>query len=362
MISSNFVHTKVQTTKLTVLNQTFAHIRMLSNQLPDQPRADRAMHQLLCTNIKLTRKVLTKNVIRTIMKRNIGTIEVEKYVGLVCKQNVKKKRNVPMIRYTMKMKLDDAEFDENMIRKQFKQKLREYEKTTIRGSPADVEFRRIMKLEVEDVWIKGKLKNIQKVKRLVEKYAPTGGNGNIRDVIVADEKLNEMNDNIGKDVKRYGGVTINDEEEAALKLDPEYRVYKRIDEVDLEVEIEKGSTKARYHFMCENNNNNQNATQDNNNNDDNTKEFDIENKVANYGNIRATDLPTVQRLFPPKPSTIRREVIMQSVKDKMLNKVREFKDKNCNDKGFVKKGNISNTVSNLLNIINPIFERIYFLP
>ena len=137
MIVTNSVHTKVQTNQLTMLSQTFAHIRNLSYQLPDQPRADRAMHQLLCTNMKLTRKVLTKNLIRTIMKRNIGTNEVEKYVGVECKQNVKKKRNVPMIRYTMKMKLDDAEFDENMIRKQFKQKLCEYEKTTIRGSPAD---------------------------------------------------------------------------------------------------------------------------------------------------------------------------------------------------------------------------------
>jgi hypothetical protein len=120
-------------------------------------------------------------------------------------------------------------------------------------------------------------------------------------------------------------------------------VYKRIDEADLEVEIEKGCTRARYHFMGENNNNHS-ASQDNNDNDDIRKEFDLENKVANYANIRATDLPNVQRLFPPKPSTIRREVIMQSVKDKMLNKDREYKENNCNEKGFIKKGNINHTV------------------
>ena len=86
MIVTSSVHTKVQTTKLTMLNQTFAQIRNLSYQLPDQPRADRAMHQLLCTNIKLTRKVLTVNLIRTILKRNIGTNDVERYVRIVCKQ------------------------------------------------------------------------------------------------------------------------------------------------------------------------------------------------------------------------------------------------------------------------------------
>jgi hypothetical protein len=68
--------------------------------------------------MKLTRKVLTKNLIRTIMRKNIGTNDVEKYVNVVCKQNVRKKRNVGMIQYAMNMKLDDAEYDEWMIRKQ----------------------------------------------------------------------------------------------------------------------------------------------------------------------------------------------------------------------------------------------------
>ena len=84
-------------------------------------------------------------------------------------------------------------------------------------------------------------------------------------------------------------------------------------------------------------NNNLNADQDTNNNVNNFKTFDFENKVADYANIRATDLPTVQGLYPPKPSTIRREVIMQNVKDNMLNKVCEYKEKHCNEKGFIKK-------------------------
>ena len=47
---------------------------------------------------------------------------------------------------------------------------------------------------------------------------------------------------------------------------------------------------------------------------DDYKTFDLETKISNFPNIRATDLPTVQRLYPPKPSTIRREIIMQNVK------------------------------------------------
>ena len=81
MTRSNFVHSRVETTKPTMFNQTLAQIRILSSQLPDPIRADRAMHQLLCANIKLTRKVPTKNLIRSIMKKNIGTNDVVKYVG-----------------------------------------------------------------------------------------------------------------------------------------------------------------------------------------------------------------------------------------------------------------------------------------
>ena len=102
----------------------------------------------------------------------------------------------------------------------------------------------------------------------------------------------------------YSDISIDNEEKAALKLSPEYRVYKRIDDIDLEVEIEKACTKARYHFMGEDDNNT-NAVLDDNNNDDNFKAFNLEQKVSNFSNIKATDLPTVQKLYPPKPSTIR---------------------------------------------------------
>ena len=149
MIVNISVLTKDKHTKTTMLSQTFAHIRILSFQLPDQPRADRAMHQLLCTNVKLTRKVLTKNLIRTILRRNIGTNEVERYVRVVCKQNVRKKRNVGMIRNAMKMKLEDAEYDEKITRELFIHKLNEYKNVVTKGSAIDVEFRGIMKCKVE---------------------------------------------------------------------------------------------------------------------------------------------------------------------------------------------------------------------
>ena len=110
---------------------------------------------------------------------------------------------------------------------------------------------------------------------------------------MTNEKLTELNDHIERNVKTYGVVQIDEYEAAALKLDPKYRVYKRIDEIDLEVEIENGCIKERYHFIGENNNQNAGQDSSDNNDDDNFRTFYLENKIANYANIRDTDLPTV---------------------------------------------------------------------
>ena len=206
------VLTKVQYNPNTMLSQTFAQIRNLSNQLPDPIRADRAMHQLLCTNVKLTRKVLTKNLLKTVMKKNIATNDVMKYAKGVCKQNVKNTNLKAMIHYAMKMKVKDAEYDESITRKIFNQKMSEYKNATVVGSLADVEFRNIMKYEVESVWSRGKLKNKEKVFRMMMKYAPMDENGNVRDVIVTDEMLTRMGEHSEKNAKVFGGVQIDENE------------------------------------------------------------------------------------------------------------------------------------------------------
>ena len=132
--------------------------------------------------------------------------------------------------------------------------------------------------------------------------------------------------------------------------------YLRRDLIEAEVEIEKGCTKARYALMNVQENNA--AAGDDNNNtlarDDNFMVLDADNKIVDYANVRATNIPTCQRIFPPKPTTIRKETIMQNIKDKMLNAVKDYKEKHCNNKGVVKMKNIDKLayrwcmISNLL--------------
>ena len=64
------------------------------------------MHNLLVTNIKLSRRVLTRNLLKKMMHLNLGTNEVERFVLKVCRQNVRKGRNKMLIRDTMRTKVN----------------------------------------------------------------------------------------------------------------------------------------------------------------------------------------------------------------------------------------------------------------
>ena len=110
-------------------------------------------------------------------------------------------------------------------------------------------------------------------------------------------------------------------------------MYDVIDETKIDVEIEKSRAKARYAIMNNKNEGNdkrRNENDDNNNNHEIGGEvFSFKDKVADYANLRVTDLPSVQRLYPPKPASLSKEVSMQSLKGKLLRKVREYQEKRC---------------------------------
>ena len=80
----------------------------------------------------------------------------------------------------------------------------------------------------------------------------------------------------------------------------------------------------------------------NNQSDNECFVYDPVEKVADYSNLRVTDLPTCQRLYPPQPAVVSKELQMQNLREKLLRKVKEYSEKRCNKNGFVKKGNISN--------------------
>ena len=69
-----------------------------------------------------------------------------------------------------------------------------------------------------------------------------------------------------------------------------------------EVDVEKGLAKARYEIM------------DCGDEVDEEGSKGVPDKSLNYATLRATDIPTVARLCPPRPSTLEKEKILDNIK------------------------------------------------
>ena len=117
-------------------------------------------------------------------------------------------------------------------------------------------------------------------------------------------------------------------------------IFEKIDNIEVEVEIEKGISKARYELMNRGDDSDESPDEEDSAMSNNRKQEG--NKTLNYRNLRATDIPTVQRLIEPKLGTMSEELVMESTKEKLLDCVRQYKGEFCNNKGEIKEDNLSN--------------------
>ena len=139
----------------------------------------------------------------------------------------------------------------------------------------------------------------------------------------------------------YDNLEVSDNVKSVLKMHPGFMINGRIDLTAIEVEIEKGITKARYALMNKDDKTCEENAVDSNESNDECQVFNAEEKTANYSNLRATEIPTVQRLYPPKPASINQELCMQNMREKLLKIVLKFQEKRCNKNGWLNKRNIS---------------------
>ena len=82
-----------------------------------------------------------------------------------------------------------------------------------------------------------------------------------------------------------------------------------------------------------------------------TKKRDNIDKNLKYSNLKATDIPTVQRLHEPKHGTVKQEIVMENTKQKLMACAQMYRDKHCNRKGVLKVDNLSDDERNGLKMI-----------
>ena len=153
------------------------------------------------------------------------------------------------------------------------------------------------------------------------------------------EKLEiERSQNASNEPRMYGGAEVSEGAKSLLSKDPNFMLLERINKTEIEVEIEKGIAKARYELMnCDNDEKKEDEEEDSNRR---YTKVAVDNTL-NYAAMRATEIPTVARLCPPRPSTLKKEKVLDSVKNKLLEVVSDYQKEHCDSKGRIIKQNIS---------------------
>ena len=344
-----------------MIGEALAHIKLISNFSTVPIRAERAMCKRLLSCVKMCKRVTTKDLLLNLFNCNNSTKDIEFCVKRLCKENdnfIRKKRITNML---MKEKIDDAQREVRKAKRIYLQNTDEYKLEIKHGGVTDESFKALLEKVTGKIWKDGKDKNQNKIRRIREqnysnkreKYRKRmRRNENDEHMIpikYKDEELEELNRNMTINEenhnlpKKYGGVELPEESLKLLSKNPKFMIYRDIDEMEMEVEIEKGVAKARYELMGRNEDSGDEGEEEEQN--DGAKKRNHmrreQNKVLQYSNLRATDFPTVPRIMTPEHGTLKQEVVIERTKEKLLETVKEYKSKHCNQKGEIEYSNLS---------------------
>ena len=322
-----------------------AHLRVLSGMTADPTKVARAMLDTGKKHMKLTRRQISLNTLERLMKKQLGTEDVERMSEKVVKQG--KKRDVAFINFVMRRRKQDAEDKTNKARTEWLNSLR-YLASLL--SPALMEeYTKFLKTLVESVWEAGRSKMKSKIVRLEERYHPWKKpvQPRFNEIKISDAELEPMEEQEQQViVPIYGGVTVPREVDKVLKLPPKFALYPKVDMKMVEMEVERGIWKARWEDRSEEQRGKREEMTEEQVEEvmAETRVWDDAAKELNFSKIRVTQLPTNRRVVAPKPLSgpgRSKEVQLQFLKSRLLDETRKHLKKEYDEKGRPKENNIT---------------------
>ena len=310
-----------------------SRIDNLAREAADPHEAGWKMRQVYFTQIKLTKRQLTVDLLRKLLERGIGTHEVEQLAQRVIKGEPR--RNSEIVKKLLKLKLDDAiKWRKRINRQSWKEKQELYRVINRRGMLKE-EFWNAVRLEVERVWTKGKEKNQEKADRLEVTYKGAKPNtGMVDNIKVGDRELGEDLENVEK-VPMAVGVEINPAEAKVLNLDPRFRDWCKITMEDVETDIDVGLDNMRREIdALENNGGKGLSEQDEMREKQFTKPIDFEAKEVDFGKMRSTSMRQNKYFEMARPVNRRDELRLQTLKNRLLETTKEVIKKTNDEKGM----------------------------
>ena len=293
--------------------------------------------------IKFTKKHSTVLLLLKLRQHNQGTNEIESFVRNI--QNLKTRKN--MKRAIMKTKIQDARHEEMETRRKFKKELDYIKRKIGTNTEFYYRFNSLMQEEVEFNWREQKEKRRKKVKHLIKKWKnvrPTVPE-TYRGVTISTEALEEIFDEEEEHQERpaliYGGVELTETEQNILKLGPKFTTYGRIDKVQMEAASEVMADKIRWEMRSREEREGP-WTEEKEWEDVEAKTVHNEaDKTMDFSKLRVTDIPECRRITVPEPMEDRVEVVLANIKSRISEATDKYVKENCDDKGNIRKGNIS---------------------
>ena len=99
--------------------RAFASITSLSARTNQPVMVSKAMHNLLTVSLKLVRRVQTVNVLKKLLNANVGTNEVEQWNRVIKSQSNRKVDDKFLVQYVMRYKVQDAEWMERKVQREY---------------------------------------------------------------------------------------------------------------------------------------------------------------------------------------------------------------------------------------------------
>ncbi len=292
-----------------------------------------AMRQMMKLTKARIRMEYVNDLLEQLLKMNIGTNDVENNVRKMLQDNNSSSRK-KVVRCIMKEKINNAKQELRTIKRRETKYWRQI-RPKIRHNGIERGF--------NQEWSKEKSLNRkmyketrkQKVEWLSSKHdkrandIPDEFNG----ITIKDQELGEE---YKKECKIYGGLEVSEKEKAAASLTPKHTVYRNINIMEGEAEIEKGLTKYRWKDISKEKEviiqQNEELRKERENEEYRDDAFDFKNNVFDYRNSRSTNLPFNARTCMPPKLKDEKEVPLQELKLKLTNITKDYAKKNKNEK------------------------------
>ena len=303
--------------------------------------------------INVQRKQLTLNLLERLLKKGIGTNQVEQMVksfkaggGRIMSEERMIKERERMVRSHMLDKVVDARIQLSRSRHRQERILVFLHSRVIQYPGLWRFFCEIQQCEIEEIWKNGVAKNQKKVEHLTDRWNPpkTQVDRVWKGVLIGDAELEELKAKLElaeeKEVPTYGGAEISDNLRTLLRLPPGMTTFEDLDDIKFNADLESMMIKQRWEERNKEERDGEAWTEDWEVKEAEASEIREGNSI-NFAKKKATALPTNPRITLPKQTHEKREIEMRNLTGRLKDVFKKYKVENCNEKGKIKKDNLT---------------------